>query len=43
MSVMEGLRHQLIYAAFYWLAAVIVIATAGPKHLVRESRSAQET
>ena len=43
MSVMEGLRHQLIYAAFYWLAALFVIATAGPKRLVRESRSAQET
>ena len=43
MPVMEGLRHQLIYAAFYWLAALFVIATAGPKRLVRESRSAQET
>ena len=43
MSVVEGLRHQLIYGAFYWLAALVVIAVAGPKRLVRESRSAQET
>ena len=43
MPVMQGLRHWLIYAAFYWLAALIVIATSGPKRLVRESRSAQET
>jgi len=40
MSVMEGLRHQLTYAAFYWLAAAIVIATAGPRRLVRESHQA---
>ena len=43
MPVMQGLRHWLIYAAFYWLAALIVIATSGPKRLMRESRSAQET
>lgn len=43
MSVTEGLRHQLIYAAFYWLAALVVIAIAGPKRLVRGSRSAQGT
>jgi len=37
MSVMKGLQHQPIYAAFYWLAAALVIARAGPKHLMRES------
>ena len=42
MSVKEGLRHQLIYAALYWLVALFVVATAGPKRLVRESRSGQE-
>jgi len=43
MSVIAGLQHWLIYAACYWLAALIVIAIAGPKRLVRESRSAQDT
>ena len=38
MPVMEDLRHQLIYAALYWLVALFVIVTAGPKRLVRESR-----
>jgi membrane protease YdiL (CAAX protease family) len=42
MSVIEGLRHWLIYAVFYWLAALVVIAIAGPKRLVRESRSLQQ-
>ena len=38
MSAAEGLRHQLMYAAFYWLAAAIVISRAGPRHLMRESQ-----
>jgi hypothetical protein len=37
MSVVAGLQHWLIYAAFYWLAALVVIAIAGPKRLVRSS------
>jgi membrane protease YdiL (CAAX protease family) len=40
MSVGEGLRHQLLYAAFYWLAALVVIARAGPQRLVRKAQSA---
>ena len=43
MTVAEGLRHWLVYAALYWLAALIVIAIAGPKRLVRGSRPARET
>jgi len=38
MSVADGLWHSLIYAALYWVVALIVIVTAGPKRLVRESR-----
>ena len=43
MPVVEGLQHQLLYGALYWLAAVVVIAAAGPKRLVRASRPASET
>lgn len=37
MSVVEGLQHWLIYATFYWLAALIVIVAAGPKRLVHKA------
>ena len=37
MSVAEGLQHWLVYAAFYWLAAGIIVAIAGSKRLVRDS------
>ena len=38
MSVADGLWHGLVYAALYWLVALVVIAIAGPKRLVREAR-----
>lgn len=37
MSVAQGLQHWLVYAAFYWLAAGIIVAITGSKRLVRES------
>jgi membrane protease YdiL (CAAX protease family) len=37
MSVMDGLRHQLIYGVLYLLAALVITATAGPRRLVRET------
>jgi membrane protease YdiL (CAAX protease family) len=41
MPVADGLWHGLIYSAVYWVVAATIIAMAGPKRLVRESRSAQ--
>jgi hypothetical protein len=38
MPVVEGLRHWAIFVVFYWLAALIVVAIAGPRRLVRAPR-----
>ena len=39
----DELRNQLVTVAVHWLVAIAIIAATGPKRLVRESPSAQET
>jgi len=42
-TIGDDMRATLVNVAIHWLVAIAIIAVAGPKRLVRESRSAQET
>lgn len=42
-TIQDDIRATLVNVAIHWLVAIVIIIVTGPKRLVRESRSAQET